>query len=158
MARVNPFARFLKCETLLHTQCVSYLNTQLNKLTYHHSPNEGKRSAFERYILSLAGVSKGFPDITIYWNNMRPPLAIELKWGTNVPSYEQEVWLKRLDGWVCWSLDAFIKIVEGYADYTKPFPDYVKLKNYSVLLTDELPTRIKKIITKQCGEEVWKRK
>lgn len=156
--RANPFAKWLKCETLLHVQCVSYLNSRQGSLAYHHSPNEGRRSPFERYIVSLTGVSKGYPDIMVYWhNNKVSPLAIELKWDKNTPSPEQEVWLKRLGGWACWSLDAFIKIIEGHEKLS--LSDWVYLnEQYCVLLSDDLPVKIKKLITKQCGEEVWNRK
>lgn len=73
----------------------------------HHSPNEGRHKVQYRAKQARMGVSKGFPDLTLYLPRKGfTGLAIELKSETGKrPSAEQFEWLERLgaNGWMaCW--------------------------------------------------------
>ena len=74
------------------------LNHWLKERT-HHSPNEGKRTHGNGYVLKKMGMSPGFPDFFFYIPNGRySGLAIELKRKTNyVISREQQAWIDRLN-------------------------------------------------------------
>lgn len=99
----NPFLKYLGAEDHLHIQVTQYLNTQYPKVLWHHSPNEGKRSAFERFKTSVLGVKSGCPDILIF-TPIRPfvGLAIELKIKPNKVSPNQKEFLNQLlsCGWM----------------------------------------------------------
>lgn len=87
----NPFEKFLRPEDHLHIQICRYIRLAYPKAAIHHSPNEGKRSAFERYLLSLMGVSSGFPDLIIINDGIM--IGLELKSGKNKPTENQLYWI-----------------------------------------------------------------
>ena len=95
MLRNNPFNKYLKPEDILHVQVCAYIKMQYPGAVIHHSPNEGKRSPFERYLISLLQVSSGFPDLLIFYKNK--VIALELKAGKNKPNPKQVEWLALLD-------------------------------------------------------------
>ena len=113
----NPFSKYLRKEDILHSQCCGILRLYPN-LLWHHSPNEGKRSSYERFLMAKLGTKAGFPDLAIY----NPctldgvhyvGMAIELKSvlyvtkkgvvRVNVTTDNQKMWLTRLGelGWYC---------------------------------------------------------
>lgn len=59
-----------------------------------HAPNEGKRSAFEKYKISKLGVSSGFPDLFIVQRNIK--IGLELKVKGNPPTGNQLEWIEIL--------------------------------------------------------------
>lgn len=142
--RKIPYVSRLTPETQLHIECADFLNTQPDRWRYHHSPNEGKRSYFQQYLIKKMGVSSGFPDFIIFSKkNEHSPFAIEIKVGTNVPSKNQEDWLKffyeytNIVPYCVWSLDSFVKIVEHGYEETMLID-----KSYWVLTEDNLPPKI----------------
>lgn len=110
----NPFEKFLGPEDHLHHQVITWLQYQYPKLKYHHSPNEGKRSEFERFKYDYLGSDEGFPDLIIPGIT----LAIELKVKPNRPSKAQLEWLDYFKsiGWkaqVCYCFEQTTKIINA---------------------------------------------
>ena len=104
---MNPFDKFFGPEDHLQHQVITWLKWQYPNLKYHHSPNEGKRSAFEKYKYQYLGSDSGFPDLIF------PSLfmAIELKILPNKPSDNQKEWLLyfKTIGWkaeVCYDFES----------------------------------------------------
>ena len=104
---MNPFDKFFGPEDHLQHQVITWLKWQYPNLKYHHSPNEGKRSAFEKYKYIYLGSDSGFPDLIF------PSLfmAIELKILPNKPSDNQKEWLLyfKTIGWkaeVCYDFES----------------------------------------------------
>lgn len=58
----NPFEKYLTFEDKEHIRVVNYIKDKLPDILAFHVPNEGKKSAFERYKHSLMGALKGCPD------------------------------------------------------------------------------------------------
>lgn len=91
MSKVNPFSRRLRPEDVLHANVCKYILFKYPGAIIHHSPNEGKRSAFERYMMTVLHVSSGWPDlIVVYRSEM---IAIELKEGKGKLTDNQRKWL-----------------------------------------------------------------
>lgn len=63
--RPNPFFKYLTKEDFLNIDVANYLNDNYPNVLWWHTPNEGKRSNFERYKATLLGMRSGVPDITI---------------------------------------------------------------------------------------------
>lgn len=85
-----------------------------------HIPNEGKRSLSYAARMKRMGLRSGFPDLLV-------PLArggyhglfIEMKYGKNKTTKEQQEWLERLsaEGYacaVCYNAAEAIKTIESY--------------------------------------------
>lgn len=95
----NTYDQYLTEEDKLHIGVIQYLAHAYPKAIYHHSPNEGKRTPFERYKVKKLGLKKGFPDLIIIHNGVT--LALELKTIKGSGTYEQYEWLNALykNGW-----------------------------------------------------------
>lgn len=93
--KVNPFARRLRPEDRLHSSVCDYILFKYPGAVIHHSPNEGKRSAFERYLMKVLHVSSGFPDLLVFYNGK--VIALELKAGKNKTTPNQVRWLNLLN-------------------------------------------------------------
>lgn len=61
----NPFYKYLDVETLEHIKVVHFLQENHSDKVWFHPMNEGKRSTFERYKMSLMGTLKGITDFVI---------------------------------------------------------------------------------------------
>lgn len=98
----NPFDKYFTAEDNLHINVVRYVKMQYSGALISHSPNEGKRTPFERYKASKLGVSSGFPDLQIIYNGRQ--LFLELKTEANKvtgqkagkPSINQLAWIEGL--------------------------------------------------------------
>ena len=114
------------------------------KLIWHHSPNEGKRSAFERWVNSYTGVSSGFPDFVIYdIRDCKRQVAIELKHGNNFPTDNQVQWLNFLQpSYVVWSMRYFAEAVEAFV-WKRNDGAIQTPMGYRVFAEDDLPKKIK---------------
>ncbi len=83
-------------------------------------PNGGYRNKIEAYNLKLQGVKAGVPDLFLSCpNSFYHGLYIEMKWGKNKPTENQEDWIKRLStvGYkceVCWSSEEAIEVIKNY--------------------------------------------
>lgn len=86
--RRNPFDKFLTFEDNEHIMVVNYVRGELPDIIAVHTPNEGKRSAFEQFKVSKMGIVAGFPDFAFFYpkyDNSTPKqliyhgLLIELK-------------------------------------------------------------------------------
>lgn len=76
----NPFDRFITSETKEHIALCNWLNIQYPNILWWHTPNEGKKSPFERYLVSRMGVRKGVSDFIIMEKRGNSiGLVIELK-------------------------------------------------------------------------------
>lgn len=63
----NPFEKYLTVEDREHIQVANYIKDMLPDVVAFHVPNEGKKSAFERYKHSLMGALRGCPDFVLLW-------------------------------------------------------------------------------------------
>jgi hypothetical protein len=117
---MNPYDRYFGKEDWLQIATKEYLDEQYPKILYTHIPNEGKRSAFERYKAKRSGMRAGMPDIMIFAQRLSfAGLAIELKIKPNKPSVKQLDILERLssEGWlayVCYDFDGVKKMIDAY--------------------------------------------
>lgn len=120
MKKINPFRKYLTQEQKLQESCVKFLKLQYPNLLFTHVPNEGKKSAFERFLYKIMGVRTGISDILIFKpSNGYNGLAIELKVGKNKTTDLQNKFLKDIYdcGWSCfivYSLEGFIDVVNNY--------------------------------------------
>lgn len=99
-------------EDHLQHQVILWLAFQHPTLKYHHSPNEGKRSPFERYKFKYLGSDEGFPDL--FFASLF--LVIELKVKPNKPTEAQLEWLQyfrdhNYQAEVCYTFDETIKVI-----------------------------------------------
>lgn len=145
--KTNPFLKYIKGETAIHFAVAEYLQYQYPDVMFHHSPNESKRTPFERFLVSKMGVSAGFPDFVIYGEGYT--LYLELKFGNNTPTDSQSLWLRFLnDGgnysFVCWSFESAKYIIDNL-QRSKSFEKNQSL-GFGVLIADSLPSKIKKLI------------
>jgi hypothetical protein len=62
LSRNNPFYKYLTYEDKEHVRLVEYINKTYPHIVYFHIPNEGKKTAFERYKHSIMGALEGAPD------------------------------------------------------------------------------------------------
>jgi len=148
----NPFDKFIKGETAIHFAVAEYLQYQYPNVMFHHSPNESRRTPFERYLISKMGVSAGYPDFIIYYKEIT--LALELKHKSNIPSEAQIKWLRKFNSikngisFVAWSSKTAIKIVDSLLKVSNyDSLDIVTVDSaYLVEMADELPKSIIKKI------------
>ena len=122
---MNPFYKYLTKEDHLHRAILVYCEFQYPNCFLHHSPNEGKRSKFERFKAKYLGMDKGFPDLI--WldpNKGYNGLALEVKviydnGAKNKPSKYQIDKIDKLENrnWfvkVIWTFDEAKKIIDWY--------------------------------------------
>jgi hypothetical protein len=62
---MNPFDSYLTAEDTLHIAICEYLELQYPNVLFYHTPNEGKKSAFERFKASKLRVLSGVSDLVI---------------------------------------------------------------------------------------------
>jgi hypothetical protein len=58
----NPFYKYLTYEDKEHARVVEFMKQKYPEVVFFHIPNEGKKSAFERYKHSIMGALEGCPD------------------------------------------------------------------------------------------------
>ena len=76
----NPYDKYITRETHEHIKLCTWLKLQHKNLFWWHTPNEGKKSAFERYLYSRMGARNGVSDfIIIEPRGEYKGLCIELK-------------------------------------------------------------------------------
>lgn len=63
--QVNPFLKYLTEEQKDHASLCKYLEYQYPQLLWWHTPNEGKKTAFERFLFAIMGGKKGVSDFII---------------------------------------------------------------------------------------------
>jgi hypothetical protein len=117
------FRDYLSKEDLLQESCVKYLQFKHKEFLWFHVPNEGKRSAFERYKFKLLGSSSGVSDIIILEQNKNSKgLAIELKYGKNKCTEDQVEFLEQMSkkGYtaavVYDHVDEFMRIIKDHLE------------------------------------------
>ena len=111
--KVNPFEKYMTVEDHLQHQIVSYIDKQWPKLKYHHSPDAGRRTPFERYKYEYLGSDSGFPDLLF----PELILVIELKILPNKLTDSQLEWLDffKTIGWtaeVCYTFEEAIATIK----------------------------------------------
>lgn len=112
---------YLGGEDTLQINCLKWLKLQYPWLIWHHSPNEGRRTKFERYKFKMLGAKAGFPDLMIFntTDNEYKGIAVEFKFGKNKLTNAQIQWLDDLHKWgfkveVVYSFDDFKKLINAY--------------------------------------------
>jgi hypothetical protein len=94
---VRKFSETLKPEDRLHSSVCDYILFKYKGAVIHHSPNEGKRTRWEQYLLKVLRVSSGFPDLLIFYRGKI--LALELKAGKNRMTANQQRWILLLNNY-----------------------------------------------------------
>ncbi len=61
----NNFFKFLGVEDLEHIKVVNFLKANYPDVVWFHPPNEGERSSFQKYKMSLMGALRGISDFVI---------------------------------------------------------------------------------------------
>lgn len=105
--------KFLRPEDHLHHQVITYARLKYPALKFHHSPLEGKRSDFERFLFWYLGSDAGFLDLIF----PEIALAIECKIAPNKPTPAQKEWIAYFQkiGWrveVCYSYAQAVRVLD----------------------------------------------
>jgi len=93
---------------------------KIKHIPIFHIPNEGKRSAATGANLKRQGLSAGVPDLCIPAPRGRfHGLFIEMKYGKNKPTAEQDEWLSLLfkNGYmvkICYSFEEAKTVIDWY--------------------------------------------
>lgn len=107
---MNPFEKYLKPEDILQISVCKYIAYAYPFAVVHHSPNEGRRSRFEQYLIKQLHTMSGFPDLVILAEQKRI-FFIELKTIRNKSvSPAQKWWIDALtkfgfEAKVCYGFD-----------------------------------------------------
>lgn len=131
----NPYDKFLGPEDRAQAAVAQWMQLQHPDVPWLHIPNEGKRSKYERYLISLFGCLKGASDILIFRRMAHyNGLAIELKakyttGKKNYPTKSQKDFLNTLhrEGWctaVTWGFDETIEVISQYLRGDVPIIKY----------------------------------
>lgn len=149
--KANPFMKYIKGETAIHFAVAEYLQYQYPHVMFHHSPNESKRTPFERFLVSKMGVSAGFPDFVIYGG--QKDIYLELKYKDNTPTDSQLKWLKHfyMDDknfpCVAWSFESAKNLINSIFKKGDSGIIYSIINSsYYIDSADSLPSKIKKLI------------
>lgn len=129
---VIRFYDYLTKEDHLQRAIINYYKLIGKGKAFHHSPNEGKRSAFERFKAKYLGLSSGFPDLLFpYQNHGYTMLAMEVKviysnGRKNTLSQPQADWLWTLHqsgaySCVVWTIEDAMDVLNWYFG-SKPEP------------------------------------
>lgn len=116
----NAFDKYLTGEDKLQHAVILYLQMQYPEALWTHTPNEGRRTPFERYKLKYLGAKSGVPDLMIFTpNDYYNGLAIELKYKKNKPTANQKKWLDDLanNNWLAVWLNDYeqcINLIDKY--------------------------------------------
>lgn len=116
----NAFDKYLTGEDKLQHAVILYLQMQYPAALWTHTPNEGRRTPFERYKLKYLGAKSGVPDLMIFTpNDQYNGLAIELKYKKNKPTDNQKKWLDDLtnNNWLAVWLNDYeqcINLIDKY--------------------------------------------
>lgn len=111
-------------ENLVQAAFSEYVGYKYPKVLYHHSPNEGDRKGFAKWLIELFTI-RSIPDCMFYTPKFKENgigscgLAIELKYGSNKCSPKQEEVLEELaeNGWstyVCYDLSSAMTVLNNY--------------------------------------------
>jgi hypothetical protein len=111
--KTNPYHKFLTKEDNCHHAILTWFKWNYPKMKIHHSPNEGRRSEFERFKYSYLGSDNGFPDLMI----PEIKLILEIKIKPNRVSQAQKEWMEYFKsiGWraeVAWTFEEAVGIIE----------------------------------------------
>ena len=116
----NAFDKYLTGEDKLQHAVILYLQMQYPTALWTHTPNEGRRTPFERHKLKYLGAKSGVPDLMIFTpNDHYNGLAIELKYKKNKPTDNQKKWLNDLanNNWLAVWLNDYeqcINLIDKY--------------------------------------------
>ena len=121
MAWQKNFFGKLKPEEASQIAVVKYLSLQYPGILWCHPPQETyTESRFQKWKNKMMGVKRGVPDLLIFEpRGFNFGLAIEMKYGRNKPTKDQQDWLIALGnrGWrthVCRSSADAIDIIDDY--------------------------------------------
>lgn len=128
----NPFDKYLTKEQVEHSTLCNWLRLQYPKLLWWHTPNESRKTPFERYLVSMMGVKKGVSDfIIIEKRGGFNGLVIELKakdvkvFKKDMSCYypEQQEFLKRMS-----ENNFYSCFCSGFEDAKTVIDNYMNLK------------------------------
>ena len=115
----NPLFKYIGPENHLQIFVSQYIAFKYPKVLCHHSPNEGKRGNFARWLIDLF-IVKSVPDLMIFHpTDMHCGLAIELKVKGGKLSDRQDDCLQRLElaAWqthTLFTFDCAKKVIDEY--------------------------------------------
>lgn len=90
----NGFYKYLTPEDHVQQQVLCHILDKYPKMKYAHVPNEGKRTAFERFKAKYLGISPGFLDlILVGYGHI---LFLEVKSNTGQLRKKQREWIAHL--------------------------------------------------------------
>ena len=128
----NPFDKYLTKEQKEHSALCVWINIQYPKMLWWHTPNEGNKTPFERYLSSKMGTKKGVSDFLIMEKRGGfDGLVIELK-APDVRIYkkdkscyypEQEQFLKDMN-----DRNFYSCFCSGFDEAKSVITNYMKLK------------------------------
>lgn len=127
----NPYDKYITRETHEHIKLCTWLKIQHRHLFWWHTPNEGKKSPFERYLYSRMGARKGVADfIIIEPRGGYNGICIELK-ATGVKPLKKMVLLIFLNSinffWI-WKRKALTSFQCGFENAKNEIQKYLELK------------------------------
>ena len=118
--RKNGFEKYLTQENKFQRAVAQWLDMQHPNLLWWHTPNEGKRSNFERWLAKILGMRAGVSDIVILQPNKSfHGIVMELKVGKNKCTPAQSKFLQQAQhlqyyACTCYSIDEVINVVNSY--------------------------------------------
>lgn len=119
------FMKFLRPEDIMHHQIIQYVRLQYPGLKFHHSPLEGRRTDFERFLFWYLGSDAGFVDLIF----PEITLALEIKVKPNRPSPAQKEWIAYFEkiGWKAVVVFSYVEAV-GIIDQRCAMMNFQKAK------------------------------
>lgn len=108
----------MQYESIEQAKVIQYCN--LRKILVFHIPNGGSRNKIEAINLKRQGVSPGVPDLCFPIPNKKyHGLFIEMKYGKNKPTENQNRWLEYLNGagylaLVCYGANEAVDAINDY--------------------------------------------
>lgn len=95
--KVNPFNKYLTPEQHLQMQVIEYIRYQYPNILFFHTPNEGRKTPFERYLFQIMGGVSGVPDLIILEPRKQyHGLFIEIKTDKGKPTENQLKFIDKL--------------------------------------------------------------
>jgi hypothetical protein len=127
MAKNNPFHKYLRAEDRLQMSIADWMKYQYPNVPFVHTPNEGRRTAFEQFLFKRFGGLAGVSDFLIFRSNDDyNGFALEIKvvyagGSKNYPSKPQKKFLETLakEGWCCgvaWSFEEATEAIKAYME------------------------------------------
>jgi hypothetical protein len=122
----------VKSEERIQQDCIMWLQRNIPRAFFHHSPNGGKRNKIEATKFKSIGTKAGFPDLYILLPNCAP-LFVEMKTpnsrgkkNSGLSDAQKRVHKQLLDlgqvVFVCFDLEHFKQLINGWQSICSATP------------------------------------